>query len=307
MTIYIDVIMFICFIFNGAILFVVTYIMKQKRSFVKLFFGTILATLFVPIVVYFPHSFFNTIVGKFLYSIVIILITIGFKPIYLLFKSLVTFYIVSFVVGGAILSVHYVFEHSVQLSFRNLLLYVENVYHNEVSLVIILVGFPLTLFLTKIWSDKLAIEHFMSDQLYRITLALNDIQCSTTAFLDSGNHLVDPLTNRPVIICDALFLQPFFSEEDWLNVKKAIEMNEPQHIPNHLVNKISIIPFRSVADSHYLYTIKPDKLMINVNATYFKTSNVLVGIQLSPITNDGTYHCLLHPQLITLQPSKIVS
>src|SRR5690625_3348589 len=103
--------MFICFIFNGAILFVVTYIMKQKRSFVKLFFGTTLATLFVPVIVYFPHSFLNTIVGKILYSIVIILITVGFKPIYVLFKSLMTFYVVSFVAGGAILSVHYALEH----------------------------------------------------------------------------------------------------------------------------------------------------------------------------------------------------
>lgn len=306
-TIYLDVIMLICFIFNGAILFVVTYMMKQERSYTKLFFGTTLATLFVPVVVYFPDSFFNTIAGKIFFSIAIILITIGFKPIYILVKSLMTFYVVSFVVGGAILSVHYMLAYSVQTSFRNLLLYVDNVYHSEVSLVIIFIGFPLTLFMTKVWSDKLAIQHFMSDQLYRITLSLNDKQHTTTAFLDSGNHLVDPLTNRPVIVCDATFLQTFFSEEDWLNVTNAIKKNEPQHIPIHLTNKISIIPFKSVADHHYLYAIKPDKLTIYMNTTAIKTKNVLVGIQLSSITNDDAYHCLLHPQLITLQPYKIVS
>src|SRR5699024_520812 len=209
----------------------------QQRSYVKLFFGTTFATLFVPIVVYFPHSFFNSIVGKVFYSIAIILITVGFKSIYVLAKSLMAFYVVSFVAGGAILSVHYVLANSVQTSFRNLLLYVDNVYHNEVSLVIIFVGFPVTLFMTKIWSDKLAIDHFTSDQVYRITLTWNNKEFSTTAFLDSGNHLVDPLTNRPVIVCDTTFLQPFFTEEDWLNVKKAIESNEPQHIPNHLTKE----------------------------------------------------------------------
>lgn len=281
--------------------------MKQKRSLGKLFFGTIIATLFVPVVVYFPNSFFNTIVGKVIYSIIIILVTVGLQSIYVLFKSLVTFYVVSFVTGGAILSIHYVFEHSVQLSFRNLFLYVENMYYNEVSLVIIFIGFPVTLFMTKVWSDKLAIQHFTTAQLYRITLFWNNQQHSTIAFMDSGNHLVDPLTNRPVIICDAPFLQMFFSADDWHMVKKAIEMNEIEQLPYHLMNKFSIIPFQSVADQHYLYAIKPDKLQIQMKGKYFKTNNVLVGIQLSSITNDHAYHCLLHPQLITLQPHKFAS
>lgn len=307
MTIYLDLIMFICFLFNGAILSVVTYIMKQKRSFVRLFFGTTIATLFVPLVLYFPESLFNTVLGKIIYSIIIIMFTIGFKPIYLLLKSLLTFYVVSFITGGAILSAHYLLEHSVQLSFRNLFLYVENMYHNEVSLILIFVGFSLTILMTKIWSDKLAIQHFTSDQLYRITLNWNDRQASTTAFLDSGNHLVDPLMNRPVIICDALFFQTFFTRDDWQKVKIAIEMNDPQCIPIHLASKFTIIPFQSVAGQHYLYAIKPDKLTIQIKDKYFKTNKVLVGIQLSPITNDHSYHCLLHPQLITLQPHEFAS
>lgn len=299
--------MFICFIFNGAILYLVTYIVKQKRPFINLVLGTLLATLFVPIVVYFPQSFFNTIIGKVLYSIGIITITIGLKPIHHLFKSLVTFYLVSFVAGGAILSVHYVLDYSAQHGLRHLLLYVDNIYHTEISLVIIVLGFPITLFMTKVWSDKLIISELMTNQLYNVTLTWNNRQFSTLGFVDSGNHLVDPLTNRPVIICDEHFLQQFFSKEDWNAIKKVIKFNEPEHIPVNLLNKLSIIPFQTVANSHYLYAIKPDKLLVQSNNNRIVTTNVLVGIQLSSITNDHQYHCLLHPELVALAPSELVT
>ena len=306
-TIYLDIIMFICLLFNGAILFLVTYILKQKRPFGSIVSGTILATLFVPIVVYFPQSFFNTISGKILYSIIIIVVTMGIKSVYFLFKSLITFYVVSFIAGGAILSVHYVLEHSAENPLRHLLLYVENVYHNEISLVIIFIGFPLTLFMTKIWSDKLVLQEFVNQQLYNITVYWNDDQKSTTAFLDSGNHLVDPLTNRPVIICDATFMQQFFTKEDWIMTTHAIESNKPELIPFHLSNKFTIIPFQSVASTHYLFAIKPDKLIVQAGQSQFATDKVLVGIQLSSITNDDAYHCLLHPQLLALQRTELVS
>ena len=36
--------------------------MKQKRPIRYLFFGTILATIYVPIIIYFPNSFLNTVI-----------------------------------------------------------------------------------------------------------------------------------------------------------------------------------------------------------------------------------------------------
>lgn len=300
-TIYLDVVMVICFIFNGAILYVVTYIVKQPFSWMKLFLGTFLATLYVPIIVFFPQSIFNTVIGKILYSVIIIVSTIGKKPIYYLFKSLVTFYVVSFVAGGAILSVHYLFEHSTRSRLRHLLLYVDNLYHNEISLLILFLGFPLSLYITKVWSDKLIMQEFATEQLYNVTLAWNNNEFSTIGFLDSGNQLIDPLTSRPVIICDALFLQKFFSVEDWFMIKNAIKHNQPENIPNHLASQFSIIPFQTVANSHYLYAIKPDKLIIQTTTHHYNVKHVLVGIQLSPMTNDQTYHCLLHPQIMALE------
>lgn len=306
-TIYLDLIMLLCFMFNGAILLLVSYLVKQRPSLIRIFSGTFLATLFVPIVIYFPNLFLNTILGKIIYSIAIIIVSFQVTSIGFIVKSLLTFYLVSFIGGGAIISLHYIIEHSPPSAYKGLLVYVENIYHNEVSLVLILLGFPLTLIITKIWSDKLVLQQFTHEQKYRITLHYNNCALSTLAFLDSGNHLVDPISNRAVIIADALFLKGFFEVKEWLQIEQTIQNNRPELIPHHLAHSFSVIPFKTVADSHFLYAIKPDKLIIEGNKERIVTSKLLVGIQLSSLTNDGQYHCLLHPQIVALQATEKVS
>lgn len=306
-TIYLDAILLISFIFNGAILLLVSYIVKLNTRIWRLIIGSLIATIFVPLTLYFPHSFINTVVGKGLYSIFIVIVTFGFISFHQLFKQLLTFYSISFIAGGSLLSIHYILEDSVQTSFRRLFLYVNNMDGQEISLVVLFLGFPLTLYVTKIWSDKLIVDRYQRDQLYNILLEWNDHRHETVGFLDSGNQLSDPLTNRPVIVCDSFFMKKFFSESDWLNVKRAIEKNEIDRIPDHLYSHISIIPFKTIAgENHYLFAIKPDKLIIQTNENKMVIQKVLVGIQLSPISNDQSYHCLLHPKLMTLQPVEMV-
>lgn len=305
-TIYLDAVLLISFIFNGAILLLVSYIVKLNTRLWRWFIGTLLATLFVPLTLYFPNSFFNTIFGKSLYSIFIIFATFGFISFHHLLKNLITFYTVSFIAGGSLLSIHYLLDYSVQTSFHKFLLYVQSINGDQISLVVILLGFPITLYVTKMWSDRLVVDRFEREQLYQISLDWNNHCFETKAFLDSGNQLVDPITNRPVIVCDYLFMKKFFSETEWHHIERAIEHHEIELIPMHLMNQFSIIPFKTIAgENHYLFAIKPDKLTIQTENKKIVIQKVLVGIQISPMTNDATYHCLLHPRLLTLQPVEL--
>src|SRR5690625_3226749 len=157
--------------------------------------GKIFGNKFHPPLLNFPHSVLNTFFIKCLYSILIIIVCFGFKSFYQLFKNIITFYTVSFIAGGTILSIHYVIEHSKQSSLNSLLIYVENMYGDDISLVIIFVGFPLSLLFTKMWSDKMVTDHFNEERQYEVTLEWNGFKHQTIGFLDSGNQLVDPLTN----------------------------------------------------------------------------------------------------------------
>lgn len=299
MTIYLDIILFFNFAFNLLILMFTKYLAKAAVSKQRLLLGSIIATALVPIVLYFPGSIFNSMVGKSVYAVLIILATFGFTGIPKLMHNIGLFYFISFSIGGGLFGVHYLLEGSSDAQWNKMLFYVDNVYGEQMSLVVIMAGFPLLLFFTKSRMDRHVKEKIKYDQLYKVTIEINHQAYDTTGYIDSGNHLTDPLTNRPVVICDEPFLQQFFSESDWSIIRKNINENGLENFPEVLKKRLFIVPYQGVDGStRYLYTLKPDTITIYYEDEIISTSSVLIGIQLAHLTADQRYHCLLHPQLI---------
>lgn len=275
------------------------YLARSHTNLYRLVVGSLFATLLVPIIVYFPQSFFHTVLGKVLYSIIIIICTFGFRGVQQLLKKLFLFYFVSFSVGGGLFGLHYLVQDTFGNQTTNFLLYVKNIYGDQVSLLLIILGFPIVWLFTKIRMDMHVREKIKYDQMYECFLSFNNQNHQTIGYIDSGNHLVDPLSNRPVIICDEYFLKQFFNEPDWVMLREAIVNNEMSKIPSTIKKQISIVPFQGVGGSNdFLYTIRPDKLTIFYEENIIETNNVLIGIQLGVLTTEQSYQCLLHPQII---------
>src|SRR5699024_12512558 len=78
--------------------------------------------------------------------------------------------------------------------------------------------------------------------------------------IDSGNKLTDPLSGRPVAVCDASFLKQFFQADEWAEIIQCIETSHLNEFPERLQHRISIVPYQGVGGSGLLYTIKLDKL-----------------------------------------------
>lgn len=272
----------------------------------RLIFGTVIATLFVPLVLYFPHTLLNTLIGKALYSILIMLSAFGFQSIAIFFKRLLMFYFVSFVIGGGLFALHYLLEAPTRNNTNQLLFYVSNIYGDQISLVILFIGLPFLIMFTKIRMDQQTIDNLNYRQLYDVQLEWNGFCYDTVGFVDTGNHLHDPLTKRPVIICDSIFLKNYFAADDWQAVKEAIVALDPVLLPKYLQHQIQLVPYQGVGgSSNYLFAVRPDKLMISFDRKLIETNKVLVGIQLTNLADDQQYHCLLHPDLIHLKAIQI--
>jgi len=281
------------------ILSLTKYLSRVHTTLYRLLLGTMIATSLVPIIVYFPESFFNTFIGKGIFSLFIILCAFGWKGLHQVIKNVCLFYFISFSVGGGLFGIHYLVQDTFFNETNDFLLYVSNIYGDEMSLLIILLGFPLVWLFMKMRMDRHVKDKINYDQMYDVTITINGKSHQTLGFIDSGNQLVDPLTNRPVVICDEVFLERFFTDHDWNTLRAAIVENEMQHFPTALQKQISIVPYQGVGgSSDYLYTIRPDKLMVMYKDVVIETDNVLIGIQLADLTVDHRYHCLLHPNII---------
>src|SRR5690625_324073 len=281
------------------ILLLTNYMIRSNTSKKRLLFGSIIATLLVPLQLLYPNFLVNSLWGKISYSVGIMLFTFGWRGILALCKTVGVFYFISFAIGGGMLGFHYLLEDVFTYSKSSLFLTAQNIYGDDIHLPFVVISFPLLWLFTKRRMDEHVQAKIKYDQLYQVTLTLNGQSFQTTGYLDSGNHLIDPITRRPVVLCDAPFLRNFFSDEDWDDLLQSIVNDDYALLPSVLQHRIFIVPFQGVGgETSYLYTIKPEAMTIYYEEKIIETSHVLIGIQMNTLTEDQHYHCLLHPQLI---------
>src|SRR5690625_477960 len=121
---------------NALILSLTAYIVRENVRKRRLILGTIVATAIVPLIIYFPHPLLHSLIGKFIYSIVIIVATFPFRTIYKTLQQLFTFYFISFIVGGGLISFHYLMQDTLSERMKKILLTVQSIYGDELHLIL---------------------------------------------------------------------------------------------------------------------------------------------------------------------------
>lgn len=300
LTIYLDAVWALNFFLDFMLLLLTKAILRQNTKKRRILFGAFVASLIVPVTFYIPDSFFTSALGKLLYSIFIILCTFGFTSMYRLMKLVLTFYFTTFAIGGGLLAIHFVFQQPVGVSVAGVIT-VNSGYGDPISWLFVLIGFPIVWLFTKSRMDKHAAEKIRYDRLHSVTIQINDQPYSTKGFIDSGNQLVDPLTKKWVILCDATFLKQWFTETEWKALQAAYENLDFEKIPEKWEKNIQFVPYRGAGgDSKFLFTIRPDHLIVHYGEEEIMTKNIIIGIQFSSLVKDESYRCLLHPEIIKL-------
>ncbi|WP_156290422.1 sigma-E processing peptidase SpoIIGA [Oceanobacillus salinisoli] len=300
MTIYLDAVWALNFCLDFMLLLLTKALARDSTKMIRIILGAFVASLIVPITVFYPDSIFSGVVGKILYSLFIILCSFGFITIYRYSKLLLLFYFTTFSIGGGLVGLHFLFSNPIAVSSGGLMTFNKG-YGDPVSWLFVIIGFPFVWYFTKARMDKHASEKIRYDQLYSVTIQIKDKSFSTTGYIDSGNQLVDPLTKKPVIICDESFLKQWFTEEDWQSLKRAHDHFDMEQIPKEWQTSIQIVPYQGVQGSNmYLFAIRPEHLIVYYGEEKIKSRKLLIGIQFAGLTKDNSYHCLLHPQIIQL-------
>lgn len=300
MTIYLDAVWALNFFLDLMLLLLTQGLARDNTKKRRLLFGALVASLLVPISLYFPDSVFTSVLGKLLYSIVIIFCSFGFLSVYRMLKLLLLFYFTTFAIGGGLIGIHFLFQNPFGLSMSGVLTF-NSGYGDPVSWLFVVFGFPCVWLFTKSRMDNHVKEKIRYDQQCPVTVQLKDKSYSTTGYIDSGNQLVDPLTKKPVIICDEAFLKQWFSDEAWALLKTAHDNLQVEKMPDEWKSYLQIVPYQGVqGKGMFLFALKPEKLTIYYEGQVISTSSVLIGIQFAGLTKDQSYHCLLHPQILKL-------
>ena len=189
MKIYVDVVLLINYIFDFILLSSVNYILRRNAKIWRLILGSFIGTITM-LVLFIRMSNGILLIFKFLISILMLIGCFGYKDIKYLGKNTLYFYLVSMLMGGGIY-----FLNS-QFSYTNNGLVFTNSGLKLSYLIVIIISILIYLRYMKSFKDLK--NHYSN--YYKCKIYVKDECLEVSAFLDTGNKLVDPYSNKSIIL-----------------------------------------------------------------------------------------------------------
>lgn len=259
MKVYVDLIFFTNFLFDFIILLGVSLILKRNIKIYKIILGSLFGSLTL-IILFIRMNNIELFIYKFLISILMILITFGYRNIKYTLKNIYYLYLISIIIGG------FLYFINLQLSQSNagLLFISKNINLN----IIISIILSLIMLYNYIYHTKsLKINN---NKYYKVDIEFRDnTKYKLTAFLDTGNKLIDPYKRRSIILIN----DSIVNEE---NKKKFI-----------------LVPYYTTSGEGILKCINANKMYID---GILCRKNFLIGLT-SNIKMDGV-DCILNERLL---------
>ena len=291
MTVYIDVLFAINGIINYLLLLATSKISKQQTSLLKLIIGSLIGAIYA-VCMFFPQiRALYTIISKIIVSFLLIAVTFNIKRFASFFKTVLIFYITSFIFGGIAMGLFYF------LNFGKGTIISNGVFYFSLPWRILIFSSMISYALIRFFYKTAKSEKF---RVYKkIEVFLSGKKISLNALIDTGNMLSDPVSDTPVIIAEYEIISPLLSDE----FKTLYESNKssPENIilnnlDKNIASKLRIIPFSSLGtEKGFLLGIKPDAIKINK----IFLDNIIIGIYGSRLSKNKDYDALLNPEIIS--------
>lgn len=169
MKIYIEEVFILNFLLDFMILYGTKRILKRSNRIIRVVIGSIVGS-FTTFLLFINISNLVLLILKLLVSILLIVITFGFRNI---FKNIIYFYLLSIIIGGSAY-----------------LLDINNVFFLVISSFMVLI---------------ILIKEFLSykeiyPNKYLVTIIINKKKYCFEGFIDTGNRLVDPISKKSVVL-----------------------------------------------------------------------------------------------------------
>ncbi|HPZ70768.1 MAG TPA: sigma-E processing peptidase SpoIIGA [Peptococcaceae bacterium] len=298
--VYLDVLLLVNFIMDYFILWGTAKIAGLQRSRAQLMLGAFCGALY-SLVVFFPQW---PVLSSFLAKVAcsLVMVWLAFRPLTLVryLRTLAYLYGFSMAMGGAVLAAVFLLDAqpgSIQ-SWNGLLLFW------GMDLSWLLVGLVVAFFLAYGGVNCLRKNWRQQKLLSELSISVENRLVVISALLDTGNGLIDPVSQKPVIIAEAAALKDLLPELLW---RALGEPSFSEHslysalpsLPEEWQSRLSLIPYHSVGKAGgWLVGFKPDFVQVRDGSRRVTTGTVMIGLVNRALSREGHYVALLHPQIL---------
>ena len=290
MTVYLDVIFLENLILNFLILYAVGIETKSGIKFVQIVLSSAVGSVYTVLAYISNNEFFQSIVMKFMLSIIMLHIAYKTNNLKELLKKIVYFYLTSFVFGGGALAIIYI-TNTGKISIYN------GMICGKYTLLTILIGVIVSFIVIIISFTLIKNKISKKDIVCNITIRINDKKVKTRAFIDTGNFLKEPITNIPVIVAEHSLFKNIISDEILENIEKILggDLNKiSETVKNQYLSKIKIIPFSSLGKQNgMILGISAQEVIIEQNDEIKKIKKIIIGLYNKKLSKKDEYHALV--------------
>lgn len=260
MKIYLDLILILNFAFDFLLLLSVSLILRRNIKLNKIILGAFFGSFSI-LLLFIKINSFELFLLKIVISILMLLITFGYKNLRYFFKNFVFLYLSSIILGG------FLYFLNVTFSYKNngLVFFYKGL---SINFIFLIIFSPIILYIYIKECRNLRNNY---SNYYKVNLYItDDLILKLNAFLDTGNKLVDPYKKRNIILVDK---------------KKIIfDINE---------FKMVLVPYKTVNYDGILKCFKAKKIEINGKVC----TNFLVGIMDKSFNIDGV-DCIINNKIL---------
>lgn len=287
MVYYVEYIFAENFFIDFLLLFITGKILRRKINYKRLLLSAFIGASYVVIHAFYKFIFLNNVSVNFSVSVLMIVISYDTKGIRSNFQNIIGFYIVSLVMVGILTALYYTTNDKL-----------------TVNAIIISLFFgygALHLFFKETKKRKDKIKY-----LRTINIKIKDKKFSLVGFIDTGNELKDPLTNKSVIIVSISSLKNIIEE----NIHKDIldfYLNEDKDYEKLLLKysdeyNLRAIKFKTINTSgNTMICIVPDCIHLQIDKKTEIKLEAILGLNPNNMSNMGEYEALLYKKLLELE------
>lgn len=136
---------------------------------------------------------------------------------------------------------------------------------------------------------------------YEVELSRGNKTKKAMALLDTGNHLREPISRKPVILMDRTVSGELLERELEQAVSEFYATGELGRTGEE-IPRLRLVPYHSVGRSHgLLAAVLLDRVTIRMGNRLIEAEEVYAAVTEEPVSSKGEYQVLLNAELVRLQ------
>jgi stage II sporulation protein GA (sporulation sigma-E factor processing peptidase) len=300
LTVYLDVIWALNLLFDSLLLYLTAIVLKRSIRIWRLLAGGFIGSLIILLSFTPLHDYTNHPISKLLCSVLMVLMVFGFKRFSFFVKALMTLYVSTFLLGGALIGTHYFIQYNSEWTVKALHASIYG-FGDPITWLFVMIGFPIAWHFSRRNIESMEMSKIQFNQLVRVEVRIGLETIEVKGLVDSGNQLYDPLSKLPVMFVS---IKNHLEKVSEPIMKLADDPEEvimgSSELPDDWQNRLRIIPCKVIGQEHQLIVaVKPDSILIEQNNDQYLCEKGLVSFTIKQLSADDAFQCIVHPKMLT--------